>query len=153
MVNQILESIPPAPWIILFSPFFATGGILISLVLTVFMFNFHIHATLLPAESGYVWIDNIAGLRVEFGYLIDRLSLLMLLVVTGVGSCIFFYSAGYMKGDESFPRYFASLSFFAFSMIGVVLSNNLLMLFMFWELVAVSSYLLIGFWFQKPIKR
>ena len=169
MVNQILDSLPSAPWIILFSPFFAalaivlfamkrpklasflaTGGILISLVLTVFMFNFHIHATLLPAESGYLWIDNIAGLRVEFGYLIDRLSLLMLLVVTGVGSCIFFYSAGYMKGDESFPRYFASLSFFAFSMIGVVLSNNLLMLFMFWELVAVSSYLLIGFWFQKP---
>ncbi len=168
MVDRLLESVPPAPWIILFSPLAATllimlfamkrpkmagvialAGILVSLVLSVFMFNFHVHATFLPAESGFAWIE-LAGLRVEFGYLIDRLSLIMLLVVTGVGSCIFFYSVGYMKGDESIPRYFASLSFFAFSMIGIVLANNLLMLFMFWELVAVSSYLLIGFWFQKP---
>ncbi len=74
----------------------------------------------------------------------------MTLIVTGVGSCIFFYSVGYMHGDSSFPRYFASLSLFAFSMLGIVLANNFLMLFIFWELVAVSSYLLIGFWFEKP---
>ena len=65
-------------------------------------------------------------------------------------SCIFLYSLEYMKGDNSYGRYFASLSFFAFSMIGIVLANNFVMLFVFWELVALSSYLLIGFWFEKP---
>jgi NADH-quinone oxidoreductase subunit L len=168
MVEQLLENIPPAPWIILFSPLVATvaillfamrrpklaanlslAGILISLALSVFMFLFHIHNHFLPAEDSVSWI-RIAGLTVDFGYYIDRLTLLMLLIVTGVGSCIFFYSIGYMHGDSSFPRYFASLSLFAFSMIGIVLSNNFLQLFVFWELVAVSSYLLIGFWFEKP---
>lgn len=168
MVEKLLEIMPPAPWVILFSPlvstvlivlfglrsprlsgFLALLGILVSLVLSVWMFDFHIHNHFLPAESSAVWIQA-PGLSVEFGYLIDPLSLLMLLIVTGVGSCIFFYSMGYMKGDASYPRYFASLSFFAFSMLGIVLANNFLMLFVFWELVAVSSYLLIGFWFEKP---
>src|SRR3989338_5943208 len=157
-----------APWIILFSPFLSTLlicffamrsprtasalsllGILVSLAGSIALFLFYSHSALLPVETSYSWI-HLAGLRVDFGFLIDRLSILMLLVVTGVGSCIFFYSVGYMKGDESYPRYFASLSLFAFSMIGIVLSNNFLMLFIFWELVAVSSYLLIGFWFEKP---
>ena len=124
-------------------------GILVSLAGSIALFLFYSHSALLPVETSYSWI-HLAGLRVDFGFLIDRLSILMLLVVTGVGSCIFFYSVGYMKGDESFPRYFASLSLFAFSMIGIVLANNFLMLFIFWELVAVSSYLLIGFWFEKP---
>src|SRR3989338_2049805 len=157
-----------APWIILFSPFLSTLlicffamrsprtasalsllGILVSLAGSIALFLFYSSSALLPVETSYSWIQ-IVGLRVDFGFLIDRLSILMLLVVTGVGSCIFFYSVGYMKGDESFPRYFASLSLFAFSMIGIVLANNFLMLFVFWELVAVSSYLLIGFWFEKP---
>ncbi len=168
MVNQILDHIPWLPWIILFSPFIAATficffglkspklsstlallGILISLGCSIALFMFHRNGTWLPAESSWSWIQ-ISGLSVEFGFLIDRISILMLLVVTGVGSCIFFYSVGYMKGDESFPRYFACLSLFAFSMIGIVLANNFLMLFIFWELVAVSSYLLIGFWFEKP---
>ncbi len=168
MVDSLLGYLPSLPWIILFSPFIATvliclfsmksprlssalalTGILVSLVGSVWLFLFHAHNTLLPAESSWSWIQ-VAGLSVDFGFLIDRLSILMLLVVTGVGSCIFFYSIGYMHGDSSFPRYFASLSLFAFSMIGVVLANNFLMLFIFWELVAVSSYLLIGFWFEKP---
>ena len=75
---------------------------------------------------------------------------MMLLVVTGVGSAIFIYSRGYMADDTSMPRFFAYLSLFAFSMIGIVLSNNFIQLFMFWELVGLSSYLLIGFWYQKP---
>ncbi len=168
MVEQLLEKLPPAPWIILFSPLVATvaillfamrrpklaanlslAGILISLALSIFMFLFHINNHFLPAEDSVSWI-HVAGLTVDFGYYIDRLTLLMLLIVTGVGSCIFFYSIGYMHGDSSYPRYFASLSLFAFSMIGIVLSNNFLQLFVFWELVAVSSYLLIGFWFEKP---
>ena len=71
------------------------------------------------------------------------------LIVTGVGGAIHVYSYGYMHEDRSVPRYFASLSLFTFSMLGIVLANNLLMMFIFWELVGVSSYLLIGFWHEK----
>src|SRR5258707_6005179 len=74
----------------------------------------------------------------------------MLLVVTGVGSAIHIYSLGYMKGDPGFSRYFACLSLFTFSMLGIVLSNNFIQIFIFWELVGASSYLLIGFWFERP---
>ena len=105
--------------------------------------------SLIPCEFSFTWI-RAGSLSVDFGFLIDPLSILMLLVVSGVGSTIFTYSIGYMKGDSSEPRYFASLALFAFSMLGIVLANNFLVLFVFWELVAVSSYLLIGFWFEKP---
>ncbi len=80
----------------------------------------------------------------------NPLAIMMLLIVTGVGSAIFIYSRGYMDEDPSSPRFFAFLSLFAFSMIGIVLSNNFIQLFMFWELVGLSSYLLIGFWYAKP---
>ena len=134
-----MENVSFLPWVILFSPFaagvlisvfglkspkFATlvsiAGILISLAGSVTLFEFYRQGHLLPVETTYSWI-HVAGLEVPFGFLIDRLSLLMLLIVSGVGSCIFFYSSGYMKGDSSYPRYFASLSLFAFSMIGIVL--------------------------------
>jgi NADH-quinone oxidoreductase subunit L len=78
------------------------------------------------------------------------LSLLMVLIVTGVASLIHIYSWGYMREDPAFSRYFACLSLFTFSMLGIVLANNFLELFIFWELVGVSSYLLIGFWFERP---
>ena len=100
-------------------------------------------------EQVVPWIA-LDGVRLDLGILIDPLSVLMLLVVTGVGTAIFVYSTGYMAEDPSRPRYFAMLSLFAFSMLGIVLANNLVMLFMFWELVGVSSYLLIGFWYEKP---
>lgn len=157
------------PWVILFAPllsailitlFFlkndilasvtAIFGILASFVSTAAVFLFYReNPDLLPAESSWTWL-RIDALQLHFGFLLDSLSILMLLIVTGVGSCIFIYSSSYMKGDKSYPRYFAYLSLFAFSMIGIVLSNNFVMLFFFWELVAVSSYLLIGFWFEKP---
>jgi NADH-quinone oxidoreductase subunit L len=95
-----------------------------------------------------VWI-RVGDFTARFGVLVDRLSLLMSLVVTGVGLPIFVYSVGYMRDDEGFGRYFACLSLFAFSMLGIVLSTNLLQTFVFWELVGLSSYLLIGFWFGK----
>src|SRR5690606_24774623 len=75
--------------------------------------------------------------------------LMMLLIVTGVGSAIHIYSYGYMHDDPGFSRFFACLSLFTFSMLGIVLANNFLQMFIFWELVGVSSYLLIGFWFEK----
>jgi NADH-quinone oxidoreductase subunit L len=101
-----------------------------------------------PLEFSYPWLQ-VPGLTLEWGYLITPLSLTMLLVVTGIGSLIFIYSLGYMQGDKSWSRYFANLSFFAFSMIGIVLANNFLQIFIFWELVGLSSYLLIAFWFER----
>jgi len=95
------------------------------------------------------WL-SVGDLRIQFGALLDNLSLLMLLIVTGVGLMIHIYSIGYMHGDPSFSRFFACLSFFTFSMLGIVLSDNFFQMFIFWELVGVSSYMLIGFWFQKP---
>jgi NADH-quinone oxidoreductase subunit L len=90
------------------------------------------------------------GLQIDFGLKLDALSMMMLLVVTGVGGAIHIYSFGYMHEDRSMARFFAFMSLFTFSMLGIVLANNFLMMFIFWELVGVSSYLLIGFWFEKP---
>lgn len=95
------------------------------------------------------WLP-VAGLDAEIGLHLDALSTLMLMVVTGVGSLVMIYSTGYMHEDRSYTRFFSTLSLFVFSMLGIVLANNLLMLFVFWELVGVSSYLLIGFWYEKP---
>src|SRR5881396_3794952 len=100
-------------------------------------------------ETLVTWLE-VGDLQVDFGLRLDPLSLLMLLVVTGVGGAIHVYSWGYMRDDHGFPRYFAGLSLFTFSMLGIVLANNFLMLFIFWELVGVSSYLLIGHWFERP---
>ena len=100
-------------------------------------------------ESSITWLA-IGDLQVDFGLRFDPLSLLMMLLVTGVASAIHIYSWGYMNEDRSFSRYFACLSLFTFSMLGIVLANNFLELFIFWELVGVSSYLLIGFWFERP---
>ena len=90
------------------------------------------------------------NLKIDIGLRLDHLSLLMLLVVTGVGLMIHIYSYGYMHDDPGFSRFFACLSLFTFSMLGIVLASNFVMMFIFWELVGVSSYLLIGFWFEKP---
>jgi len=103
----------------------------------------------LVLSSPLNWL-TVGDLKVEIGLRLDPLSLLMLLVVTGVGMMIHIYSYGYMKEDRCMGRYFGSLSLFMFSMLGIVLSNNLVMTFIFWELVGVSSYLLIGYWYEKP---
>src|SRR3970040_1305818 len=101
-----------------------------------------------PIEQSFSWI-NIPGLHVEIGTLFDPLSILMLLVVTFVGSLIHIYSRGYMHGEQGFSRCFACMSLFIFSMLGIVLSNNFIQIFIFWELVGLSSYLLIGYYFEK----
>lgn len=95
------------------------------------------------------WIDLRPVLYVPLGLLLDNLSRTMLVLVTGIGALIHIYSLGYMRDDPGKSRYFASLSFFMFSMLGIVLSNNFVMMFIFWELVGVSSYLLIGHWFER----
>jgi NADH-quinone oxidoreductase subunit L len=86
----------------------------------------------------------------SYGILLDGLSLIMLMVVLGVGGLIFIYSLGYMKDDEGITRFYGCLSLFMFSMLGIVLSNNFFQIFIHWELVGVSSYLLIGYYYKKP---
>ena len=99
--------------------------------------------------AGIRWL-SVGELNVELGFLVDPLSVLMLLIVTGVGLMIHIYSSAYMKGDPSYSRFFASLSLFTFSMLGIVFASNFFQMFIFWELVGLSSYLLIGFWNEKP---
>src|SRR5437868_1737671 len=96
------------------------------------------------------WIDFGGLLRVPIGFTLDSLSKTMLVLVSGVGALIHIYSLGYMRDDAGKARYFAGLSLFMFSMLGIVLANNFIMMFIFWELVGVSSYLLIGHWFERP---
>lgn len=105
-----------------------------------------------PAIVNVNWL-NIVGLKIDFGTIIDPLSAMMLFVVTLVASMVQIYSLGYMHGDEGFSRYYAYQSLFASSMLGMVLATNLLQLFIFWELVGLCSYLLIGFWFFKVSAR
>lgn len=97
----------------------------------------------------FTHITSFAGVNFELGILVDSLTAIMLLVVTTVGSCVQIYSLGYMKDDPRFSRFYAYLSLFLFSMLGLVLANNFFMIFIFWELVGLTSYLLISFWFEK----
>jgi NADH-quinone oxidoreductase subunit L len=102
------------------------------------------------AATPYHWLDVAPQFSISIGFTVDQLSKAMLFVVTGVGFLIHVYSLGYMDDDEGKSRYFAGLSLFMFSMIGIVFANNFVMMFIFWELVGVSSYILIGHWFDKP---
>ena len=99
-------------------------------------------------ESFYKFID-LPNFILEIGILVDPLTAVMLIVVTTVGACVQIYSVGYMHNDPRFSRFFAYLSLFLFSMLGLVVANNFFMIFIFWELVGLTSYLLIGFWFEK----
>ena len=86
----------------------------------------------------------------KLGWMLDPLTAVMLVMVTFVGLLIFIYSLGYMAHDENFTRFFCFLALFAGAMLGVVIANSLLLLFMCWEIVGLTSYLLIGFWYYKP---
>ena len=96
----------------------------------------------------FSWI-RAGSFHATFGLYLDPLSSVMILVVTGVGFLIHVYSIGYMHGDPYYSRFFAYLNLFIFSMLMLVLANNYLLMFVGWELVGLSSYLLIGFWFEK----
>jgi NADH-quinone oxidoreductase subunit L len=159
--------LPLIPWLILLLPLGAAvgitlfslrdpvrsarlsiGAVVTGFALAVLFITVNGWSPLVP-ETSVSWLQ-VGSLDVSFGLRLDALSLMMLLVVTGVGGAIHIYSRGYMKDDPGIARYFACLSFFTFSMLGIVLANNFLMMFIFWELVGVSSYLLIGFWFERP---
>ena len=95
------------------------------------------------------WI-GIGGLNLTFGLILDQLTVIMLVVVSGVSLLVQIYGQAYMHGDKSYTRYFAYMSLFTASMLGLVLSRNMVQMFVFWELVGISSYLLIGFWMDRP---
>ncbi len=128
----------------------AIGAMLISLVYSTFTAY-----TWFTAPDGAFkniavgWIP-VGGKVLCCGYAIDALTAIMLFTVTLVASMVLIYSVGYMHGDPRYPRYFAYVSLFAAAMLVLVLANNILLFFMSWELVGLTSYLLIGFWFEKP---
>lgn len=118
-----------------------------SVVLTFLISVYFIFKSAYPAPD-FVWA-KVGDFSLHVGLLFDQLSTGMMFIVTGVGMLVHIFSLGYMAKDEAKGRYFGGLSIFMFSMTGIVLANNFIMMFMFWELVGLSSYLLIGHWFQK----
>ena len=96
------------------------------------------------------WLNVGANLNIDLGILIDPISVMMLVVISTVSLMVHIYSMGYMKGEVGFERYYAFLSLFSFAMLGLVLATNIFQMYIFWELVGVSSYLLIGFYYTKP---
>jgi NADH-quinone oxidoreductase subunit L len=131
----------------------AIGSLGVSLFLSLIAFA-HVlrgwaHGAVVRETVGFTWI-HFGTSRVELGWVLDPLAAIMLVMVCFVGLLIFIYSVGYMAHDENFTRFFCFLSLFAGAMLGVVISNSLLLLFMCWEIVGLTSYLLIGFWYQKP---
>ena len=153
-----------APWIILFTPLAAA-----TLILLVGKFSKTLSASLAilsafvgcllswwiflqpAAEStlSFTWLTFGPDLTIPISITLDTLSKVMLLIVTSISSLVFVYSLGYMRAEEGYSRFFAGLSLFLFSMLGIVLANNFVMMFIFWELVGVSSYILIGHYYSK----
>jgi NADH-quinone oxidoreductase subunit L len=151
------------PWIILLAPLFSAAVITlftlrwkalssfisIAAVLVSFICSCLIFSRSGTSPPAFTWIELGGVFKVPFGFVMDGLSKTMLLVVSGVGSLIHIYSLAYMRDDEGKSRYFAALSLFMFAMLGIVLANNFVMLFIFWELVGFTSYVLIGHWFYR----
>nr|AKT46002.1 NADH dehydrogenase subunit F [Dicoma anomala] len=124
---------------------------LLSIVM-IFSMNLSIHQINSSSVYQYVWswiINNDFSL--EFGYLIDPLTSIMSILITTVGIMVLIYSDNYMSHDHGYLRFFAYMSFFSTSMLGLVTSSNLIQIYIFWELVGICSYLLIGFWFTRPV--
>jgi NADH-quinone oxidoreductase subunit L len=139
-----------------FASYSAIGSMLLALMLSLFAL---INAIQHSEHSGHLgevrqsynfnWFQ-LGDSWLQLGWVLDPLTAVMLVMVSFVGLLIFIYSYGYMAHDENFTRFFCFLSLFAAAMLGVVISNSLLLLFICWELVGLTSYLLIGFWYHKP---
>src|SRR3989440_945553 len=151
------------PWITLLAPLFSavvitlftlrwkavSSFISVAAVLVSFACSCLIFARATGAAAEFTWIDISGALQVPVGLTLDQLSRTMAVLVSAVGATIHIYSLGYMRDDEGKSRYFAALSLFVFAMLGIVLANNFVMLFIFWELVGFTSYVLIGHWFYR----
>src|SRR5437667_2179317 len=151
------------PWLILLAPLVSataitlftlrwktsSSAISIAAVLVSFICSCLIFAHRTVAAAEFTWISISGVFQVPLGLTLDQLSRTMAVLVSGVGAVIHIYSVGYIRDDEGKSRYFAALSLFMFAMLGIVLSNNFVMLFIFWELVGFTSYVLIGHWFER----
>src|SRR6266481_3625699 len=126
------------------SSFISVVAVLVSFICSCLVFA---HSASYAAQI--TWIDVAGALKVPIALTLDALSRTMVLLVSGVGALIHIYSLGYMRDDHGKSRYFAALSLFMFAMLGIVLASNFVMLFIFWELVGFTSYVLIGHWFYR----
>jgi proton-translocating NADH-quinone oxidoreductase chain L len=124
-------------------------GQVVALALSVVAFSETLQTPAFRAVRNFTWF-TFGETALRIGWVLDPLGAAMLLMIALVGICIFVFSIGYMAEDKDFTRFFAYLSFFSGAMLGVVIANSLLVLFVFWELVGLASYLLIGFWIERP---
>ncbi|MCB9932450.1 MAG: NADH-quinone oxidoreductase subunit L [Planctomycetes bacterium] len=126
----------------------ASASVIVSFLCAAGLFVYHMkQGSAAISSSAFTWM-NTGGFHINFALLLDHLSCVYMLVITGVGSLIHIYSVGYMSHDEGFARYFAYLNLFVFSMLMLVLGDSLVTLFLGWEGVGLCSYLLIGFWYK-----
>ena len=124
-------------------------GVLVSLLISAFVFKSVVFEGATFNETIYTWMV-VGGLKMEVGFLIDSITAMMMCVVTFVSLMVHIYTMGYMADDEGYDRFFSYISLFTFSMLMLVMANNLLQLFFGWEAVGLVSYLLIGFYYKKP---
>ena len=127
----------------------AISGQVIALLGSLFEFGLKLRSPGFRGTMNFHWF-TFGDQELNIGFLLDPLAAAMLVMITLVGLCIFIFSTGYMSGDKNFTRFFAYLSFFSAAMLGLVIANSLLLLFICWELVGLASYLLIGFWIDRP---
>ncbi|MDR7796703.1 NADH-quinone oxidoreductase subunit L [Riemerella anatipestifer] len=126
----------------------ATAVVFVSFLLSVYIFTqFNSDSPALVVKA-FEWF-RVNGMQVNFGFQVDQLSLMMMMIITGIGSLIHLYSIGYMSHDEGFYKFFTYLNLFIFSMLLLVMGSNYLILFIGWEGVGLCSYLLIGFWYKN----
>ena len=127
----------------------AVIGQLTALTMSIFAFVPTLHSHGFRSVQNFTWF-TFGEQTLRIGFVLDPLAAAMLIMIALVGLCIFVFSIGYMAEDKNFSRFFAYLSFFSGAMLGVVIANSLLLFFVFWELVGLASYLLIGFWIERP---
>src|SRR5438067_11480429 len=127
----------------------AVAGQIVALALSIFAFSQTLQTPGTRAVQNFTWF-TFGDSALRIGWVLDPLAAAMLVMIALVGLCIFVFSKGYMAGDKDFSRFFAFPSFFSAAMLGVVIANSLLLLFVCWELVGLASYLLIGFWIHRP---
>ena len=125
------------------------GGQIVVLAISIVAFVSTLQTHGFRAVQNFTWF-TFGEQSLRIGFVLDPLAAAMLVMISLVGLCIFVFSVGYMADDKNFSRFFAYLAFFSGAMLGVVIANSLLLLFMFWELVGLASYLLIGFWIERP---
>src|SRR2546423_4019411 len=154
----MIRAVPLGAWLVILSlsnarrknaAALAVIGQIVALALSVLAFAATLQVPGFRAVRNFTWF-TFGEQTLRLGFVLDPLAAAMLVMITLVGLCIFVFSIGYMAEDKDFTRFFAYLSFFSGAMLGLVIANSLLLLFIFWELVGLASYLLIGFWIEKP---